>query len=66
MKTKNPRTMALRQLVRQHHLSHAELAEILGCAESNARALTCGTWPPSKRLLRLLELELAKRQPAQG
>lgn len=55
------RTVALRKIVRDHGLSHADLARLIGCSEAHARGLTCGAWVPSARVVRLLELEVRER-----
>lgn len=58
------RSSRFRALVREHALTHAQIAEILRIQKSNARAMTCGARIPSDRMLRLFELELRVRGEA--
>ena len=63
MGRRHSRTVKLSDLVAQYALTHARLAFLLDISEANARALTCGARVPSKRMLRLLELELEAAEP---
>ena len=63
MKRRHSRTARLSEIVERYSLTHSRLAFLLDISEANARALTCGARVPSKRMLRLLELELEAAEP---
>lgn len=55
------RCLKLRELWRTHNLSLADVAELLGVSLDHAKHLRAGTKPVSRRILRLLQLELETR-----
>lgn len=62
MSERTARTQYLLQLVRDHGLTNAELASLLQIDPANARSMRSGCWVPSWHMLRLLELELSRRE----
>ena len=61
---KTARCHKLRELMRAHRLSVADISELLAVNLSHVRGMKAGLKPVTRKTLRLLELEIAERKRA--